>query len=461
MNREFEQAVGQVKSVPQELRRLGKRMGLWQKATLLSGLYMLASGGGCYAISNREVEEGYRVHPVSSEDITRYNSFLGKIKDSQTYGHSSGAEGEFKRADLYASGGVRKFKACFKSTRGTYIAALKDSHGNMDVRLALAAALWFGTTTASFVGWDTVRKEKAAKGSLNNLVEEEIDHLKKAFETIDPDELLARILILPPVGSKISFNGQKRIEIIDPAFSAEHETERVMSEVKERGFKDGFIHQLTVQGRLPDEFKYAGLALILASPHPDDWHKTFYNVPWGKTSPLIHDGGKVRKEFNPIWRNVDGRTDFIRRIVWVDQLGLLEEETVRMRRDARFYQRLGLSLHAHIGTAPSAISEDIRTQLSTEWQNFRDKMNIVLNEYEINGVAEVPWFNNEPRKLWDNFPPRYEADWEPIQQQLFHLETVKGEYPEVQERISGLLRASTNRIDDILGLTSLLPPQAA
>jgi len=212
-----------------------------------------------------------------------------------------------------------------------------------------------------------------------------------------------------------------------------------------------FIHHLTVQGRLPDRFKYAALALILGNPHRDDWHKTYYKAPWGKVAPLIHDGGKVATDLNPNWKDINGRTDFIRRIVFIDSPQLLEMEPARLALEARAWQRLALSFHAEVGTAPNGIPQETRNRLAREWQTFESRMDFLMKEFGIESVSQVSWFRDESSDQF-GFNSRYEADWEPIQQRLFQLEEVRWQYPAIQEQAIDILRDSTNRIDQVIGL---------
>ena len=289
---------------------------------------------------------------------------------------------------------------------------------------------------------------------------------------------------LPPVGGKIPLTmkvGEKvdaDVKKFDPSLTAEQQTEKIVRMRQDNKLGDGYIHALTVQGRLPDSFKYAAIALILNSPYKIDWTKPFFEAPWGKIAPLIHDGGNVERNLSRVWHKVKGRTDFLERRarVYVPELEqnekLKNEEIVKLQNltelqreqeernrlvlEAKAYQRLALGLHAQTGTAPRKIPQDIQAQLSWEWMQFQERLNSILSHYDIKGVATIPWFRQDPIGLGKWPGKRYEADWPPIQQELIRINEVKESNPEIRTSVMRLLSKTTDRIDEIIGILPLV-----
>ena len=276
----------------------------------------------------------------------------------------------------------------------------------------------------------------------------------------DVDRLTRPILYLPPVGGKILAEGASQTpNPLVPSISAEEQI-KIITDMRQRNeLGEYYLHQLTVQGRLPDEFKYVALALILSSPYFNDWSKPFFEAEWGAVAPLVHDGGNVHTNLNPFWKNVKGRTDFLQRLVVVHGSNNIltearaeQEEQHRQILEGKAYQRLALALHAKTGTAPEIIPIDTRNNLSTLWQNFRYKMHLLLGEYCIEGAADVTWFNDTPRKLNNWMHLRHEAEWDPIQKELVHLEQTRVKYPQLQQQIRNLLKESTDIADREIGI---------
>lgn len=292
-------------------------------------------------------------------------------------------------------------------------------------------------------------------------------------------ELGRAIYSLPPVGGKIFSIKEQTFSpegLLRPSMTVEEQI-KALNNLRQRGeLGKGYIHQLTVQGRLPDKFKYAALALISHSPYVNDWREPFFEAPWGKVAPIVHDGGNTEESINPVWRNVRGRTDFLQRIVPVykqnlEQLEQLppqdraklaiddmvkaraeQEERERLVLEATAYQRLALALHASVGTAPKSIPEEVRGKLGNHWSTFEQRMNLLLREYGVEGAAQVIWFNAIPRQLagWPGL--RHEAAWQPIQEQLMRLETTRLQHPELIDRARTILREMTNQINQELGI---------
>lgn len=294
------------------------------------------------------------------------------------------------------------------------------------------------------------------------------------------DRFTNAILYLPPVGGKIikESAGRNLTNQLDPSLIVEEQIAIINSLRQREELGKVYMHQLTVQGRLSDEFKYVALALILNSPYSNDWAQPLFSTIWGTVAPLVHDGGRVQTHLNPSWGKVQGRTDFLQRTVPVHPTNLEEleklkpeeqakqpidtlvnarneqEERERLTVEGKAYQRLALALHAKEGTAPDSIPEDIKQSLANYWQDFIARMNMLLGEYAIKRVIQVPWFNKEPQKLkgWEVYGLRHEAEWQPIQKELILLEQARGQYPELRQQVRHFLIQITNAIDREIGL---------
>lgn len=296
----------------------------------------------------------------------------------------------------------------------------------------------------------------------------------------DKDDLIKyrnALSYLPPVGGKIPivYKGDP-VDILVPSLTAEEQAQAVTSLRKKGSLGEVYVHQLTVQGRLPDEFKFAALALILSSPYKNDWDRPFFEAPWGKIAPLVHDGGNVDHGVNAVWSDVKGRTDFLQRIAFVhrvdvEQLERLkpgevaklpvetlssarneQAERERLTLEAKAYQRLALALHARAGTAPKRIPEEVRSPLADHWVKFEETMTSILGEYGLRAAADVTWFNAEPRPLAHlAYGPRHEADWQPIKETLLQLEGARPYYPELRNSVVHLLKGVTDSIDRTIG----------
>ncbi|GEM_PF-3803064 len=270
------------------------------------------------------------------------------------------------------------------------------------------------------------------------------------------DALTKRLLWLPPLGGKYPVifkeDGTADEDIrrtLPPLLTAEEQAYGILSLEKEGKLGEGFVHQLAVQGKLPDEFKYVAIALILTSPFPNDWNDPFFKAAWGQVAPLIHDGGAVDYAINPLWKNVLGRSDFLQRI----QGTKAQSEHKRVLLEARAYQRLALALHAHLGTAPAEIPQEIRDQLSAKWVKFRGRMEGLLINSGARGVIDVPWFYEEGRKVHGWPEKRFEGDWPAIRSELEKLEDVRKENPQLRKIARKILQNFTEAIDEDLGLS--------
>lgn len=294
---------------------------------------------------------------------------------------------------------------------------------------------------------------------------------------------------LPPVGSKLPYliGGGAVRGAINPTLTMEEQVDNFPAILKTKveegrlSLDEPYVHQLTVQGRLPDEFKYAAIALLMTSPFQRDWTVPFFEAPWGKVAPLIHDGGNVTTRLNPYWKNVSGRTDFLQRVailhqpafqeldqysakelnkLSVDTLAAARYEQIEQERflqEGRFYQRAALALHAKLGTAPGVIPIELKKSLAQRWEDFKKKMDNLLQEYDISGIAKVRWFYANPRIVpgWLEHGRRYEAEWEPIKLELMHLEETRSDNPWVLREVGHLMNQVTNLVDQDIGLRKM------
>lgn len=322
-----------------------------------------------------------------------------------------------------------------------------------------------------------------AQNKLTALRPDWLDHPASAREVIALDRASS---YLPPIGGKLPIQdtenrSNKEAEApdrLDPSYVAEEQSQKVIGYRREGALGKFYVHQLAVQGRLPDRFKYAALALICHSPYKSDWTQPFFKAEWAKVAPLVHDGGIVIRNFNPRWRGVEGRTDFLQRIFLIQEpeLNILEQkspaelvhvsvdrltaaradqlEEERLRLESRFYQRAAFALHAAIGTAPRSIPKDIRFTAADTWNDFEEQMKNLLVEYTNGEIGNAVWFLDKPRAIkgWERYGGRQEAEWPPIQQELIRLEEKRKHHPGIILKVRQLLIQTTETIDQILGL---------
>jgi len=312
----------------------------------------------------------------------------------------------------------------------------------------------------------------------------------KNLETPGAVVLAHKLFFLPPEGGKLLVVEHKDRtwstgRPLSPFWTAEDHADYLAQERQAGRLGRAYVHQMTVQGRLPDEFKYVAVALVLNSPYFQDWNDPFFSADWGKVAPLIHDGGLVETKFNPLWGHVKGRTDYLQRVAVVyepkiSELERLPEADLRnrlradpelkkryeleqMERDrlfieARAYQRLALALHAKLGTAPAAIPEEIRDRLTARWGNFKRKMDGLLGEVELARLVGVPWFLDAPRPLSGIGDDRHEAPWQPIKEELLKANELLEKDPllanGIRATITALLKTAADDIDQDIGLPS-------
>ncbi len=341
--------------------------------------------------------------------------------------------------------------------------------------LLVSGSLGLSLGLATLLGKRSKKKKSIKKA--HRIIANNVEHPDNVLSSIENfKEFITKLQILPPVGGKIitfDKSGNHKTVLQRPTYLAEDLCDEVIKRQRKGNLGELYIHQLTVQGRLPDEFKYAALALILNSPYVNDWERPFFNSPWGSVAPLVHDGGEVDLSLNPNWKNSRGRTDFLQRMYVpgddTDALGhehnKMEEE--RMRFEARFYQRAALGLLAVCQNGTDMIEDEgdeqrrsVKKLTGMFWNDFIISMKGLFIEYGIEDVLQVPWINEKPRSIWSGHYARYvryEADWDPIQKSLVRLEEVRQKHQiEIRERISSAISTFTNRVDFAIGLNAYL-----
>lgn len=287
---------------------------------------------------------------------------------------------------------------------------------------------------------------------------------------------LKRIFYLPPVGGKVTLEKNSLLPTpLFPALTADEKVDEIIKFRQNKELDSTYVHQLTVQGKLPDEFKYAALALIINSTYRSDWKKPFYEAHWAKVAPLVHGGGRVRN-INPLWR-ARGRTDFLQRVATVHepelenmeqyatpQLAtqfssedlanavLEQEEKRRLILEVNFYQRAAFALHAKIGGLPNMVPQDVAMKGMKEWNVFVKTMKDILDSYGANDITRPRWFTRIPRMLpsWGAF--RHEGDYKPIQEALTSLEEIKSKNPSLRREVNSLMIKTTSSIDNAIGI---------
>ena len=290
------------------------------------------------------------------------------------------------------------------------------------------------------------------------------------------EAFLKKIFYLPPIGHKVTLEKNSLWPTpLFPALTADEKVEEIIKFRQEGMLDSAYVHQLTVQGRLPDEFKYAALALIINSTYRSDWKKPFYEAHWAKVAPLVHGGGQV-SNINPLWRS-NGRTDFLQRVaaVYEPELESLEqyatpqhatqfssddlanavleqEERRRLILEINFYQRAAFALHAKIGTLPNAVPRDVARKGMREWESFVKGMDNILNNYDANKVTKPRWFTRIPRMLSSWGMVRYEANYKPVQEALTSLEEIKIKNPSLRREVNALMIKTTSSVDNAIGI---------
>lgn len=435
-------------------------------------LNLVSSMGESYRKARKITEQTYP--EVSNEVLKEANDQIANLKSVTD---QLAAEGKLSEIASYVD--EEKLKEAYETKN--YIAqrdkffeeVYKNDPNKNKEWIKLAAGLGL-TIPAAFglffgsigLGYEIHYPRSTKRRFTNSILILRPEWLRKTPTKDEVTSLARSISCLPPVGGKIDEASKPNLKIIEPSLTAEEHVLRVIDWTKNRKEGEGYIHQLTVQGRLPDEFKYSAIALILSSPYVNDWQKPIYGTEWAKVAPLIHDGGNV-EVISPLWNKLKGRTDFLQRLStvhhpsssnmqdvwgrWADEIRAIEEQK-RLELECKFYQRSALALHAKLGNTPSQLSEESRGKLAEIWDSSKSNLEIILQEYEIQNVVSVPWFADKPRNLWSNQGPRYEANWPPIQQELIHLEEVRHEYPELQDRVHKLMADTVQSVDQTIGL---------
>lgn len=291
------------------------------------------------------------------------------------------------------------------------------------------------------------------------------------------ETFLKKIFYLPPVGGKVTLEKNSlRPTPLSPALTADEKVEEIIKFRQNKELDSAYVHQLTVQGRLPDEFKYAALALIINSTYRSDWKKPFYEANWAKVAPLVHDGGHVYF-VNPLWSRSKGRTDFLQRVATVyepeledieqyatpqlamqfssEALGnavLEQEERRRLILEVNFYQRAAFGLHAKIGGLPNIVPPDVARKGMEAWEDFIRTMRNILKTYGGSEVTKPRWFTRIPRMLpsWGAF--RYEGNYKPIQEALTSLEEIKSKNPSLRAEVNALMIKTASSVDNAIGI---------
>jgi hypothetical protein len=273
-----------------------------------------------------------------------------------------------------------------------------------------------------------------------------------------------KVKLLPPIGSKlveIFEDDSWQNRILPVRQTAETMSRDVVNFI---GSREGtYIHHLTVQGQLPDTYKYVAATLLLNNSYKADWDEPFYNANWGKAGPLIHDGGNTISQFNSRWKYVYGRTDFIQRVIKVHDEDDTEDETgasvlmnqsemLRIEAEARFYQRMALALHCAIGTKIKKVPPELSEELTEIWDGFQEGSQKMLRAIGATSLIDTPWFLPKARKLKGWQTRRFEADFQPIQESLKQLDERKLAHPEIQEIAGRAIREFSNKVDEALGL---------
>lgn len=337
--------------------------------------------------------------------------------------------------------------------------------------MGTAAGLFFSVDKPLY----QARRQKAS-------AEKMIDTLSKSFHFDEDDKTLRNLMraatILPPIGGKIPLVVNEKKErlsdhMLSPVYFAEAQAADLVLKRRKGSLGSIYLHQMTVQGQLPDSFKMAAYALLCNSPFIADWNTSFFtNRAWEQMQPLIHDSnhaGFTDTTINPIWSKVKGRTDFLQRVSAVrfedteDVNSLIDAalfnkfEEQRIIQETSFYQRTALACHAHGGTAPKKIPKIIRGKLEDLWRTFDGSMKELMGDYGMSDLLQVPWFL--PRPLYHpamaSYGKRYEADYRPIQRALIEMEEVRSQHPEIRPQVSRIITATSGAVDEVIEMPVL------
>lgn len=364
-----------------------------------------------------------------------------------------------------------------------------DQHDTYPVRPAIAVPSGIVAATGSSIGALVYSDRKGEYKKLGKPIEDTVTTLHPEWKTSHPTEeelqrFFRAISYLPPVGFKIpdatdKYNKKTEKGAYPPVITAEQQAAQVIWLRRKGRIGQEYVHQITVQGRMPDRFKFAALALIMGSHLRDDWNTPFHTAPWGQVAPLIHDGGNVERSLSRGWENVHGRTDFLHRRSFIEEPEIARIEALSsaqkfelpadelqrvvyeklledlVRSDVRFYQRAALALHAAEGTLPSHVPAEVRENASVAWSAFEDQMKAIFTDYGMEDMSRVVWFYDEGeeeyRAAW-NHDRRREAGWTKIKEQLEILQGRRDNNPELEDLARERMDALADAVDIVIGL---------
>jgi hypothetical protein len=218
---------------------------------------------------------------------------------------------------------------------------------------------------------------------------------------------------------------------------------------------DFVVQQLTVQGRASDNFKLVALLLLMHSDNLYDWNEPSYETAWGSVAPMIHDGGNVDYSLNPVVAaGLEGRTDFLSRVVFNDQV---EQDEDKLLTEAKAWQRLKLAHDTKTYYEYPYLEDNskIPAQLDKTWFDFQKQTARFMDNCNLGELLAVKWFESNPRitSKITGYGDRYEGDFERIKPGLLKLNDMMEKFPDQLKKSSGhILKKYTNQVDEILGI---------
>lgn len=312
--------------------------------------------------------------------------------------------------------------------------------------------------------------------NLRDSLKGQLKALDNFYQPETMEELLdyqKKVALLPPIGGKIPLVWKNQVQKgkshkLPPFLSAEERALEVLDLRKKGKLGKSYVDQLTVQGKMRDDFKYAAINLILSSPYAFDWNEPFFKPEeWGAIGPLIHGGGTVKptrysKWPVPLLSSSNDRTDFLQRVFRVtDDSNDNQMEEARIVLETLFYQRIAFANSCFHNNVPYELDDSIKMQGTAIWENFAHDSEKVLRNYGIENVSKIPWFLDRPRRdnLLAGYGPRYEADAGPINEALNAIEKVKATHPELQDISLDLMHTAVQDINRLIGLPQVLFPK--
>ncbi|MBL8012305.1 MAG: HAD hydrolase-like protein, partial [Candidatus Omnitrophica bacterium] len=257
-----------------------------------------------------------------------------------------------------------------------------------------------------------------------------------------------------PLGGKI-ITHKGYVILLGPSLRIEEQVRQITKLIHNGSLKGAYVHQMTIPGQLPDEFKYAALAMLISSPYRNDWSRPFYQAAWAELAPLIHDGVFTPNSLiNLFYDHLAGRTDYLYRMVRIYKEGSdnshIEED--RLKLELKFYRSLGLALHAKLGNV-HLLPAEIQEGLAKLWENFEQRMTNVLNEFDMQEANIIKWFGELRFVSWWELP-RKEADYEPIKQMLIRLENLRWKNADLRTVTVNIMFDVVDRYDAIFKRSS-------